>query len=198
MAVIQVSLIQVRSGLQENLPSLATGEFGWSVDTQRLFIGKGTLAEGAPETGVTEILTEYDVGLLNNISNDVDNLMANVSILQSNVASLQTALLFNISTLTDNTILANLTYSGNNVVELSSLASNSLEYTIVRGITSRIGKLSVTNVNGTPSYSDEYVETSATGTDLSFANIGGNVVLQYTTTSTGSPATFTYQLKSYV
>ena len=31
MAVIQVSLIQVRSGLNENLPSLATGEFGWSI-----------------------------------------------------------------------------------------------------------------------------------------------------------------------
>lgn len=57
MAVIQISKIQVRRGLQENLPQLAGGEFGWSVDERRLWIGNGTLAEGAPEQGNTEILT---------------------------------------------------------------------------------------------------------------------------------------------
>lgn len=57
MAVIQISKIQVRRGLQENLPQLASGELGWSVDEQRLFIGNGTLSEGAPEVGNTEIIT---------------------------------------------------------------------------------------------------------------------------------------------
>lgn len=57
MAVIQISKIQVRRGLQENLPQLAGGEFGWSVDEGRLWIGNGTLTEGAPEEGNTEILT---------------------------------------------------------------------------------------------------------------------------------------------
>lgn len=57
MAVIQISKIQVRRGLQDNLPQLAGGEFGWSVDERRLWIGNGTLAEGAPEIGNTEILT---------------------------------------------------------------------------------------------------------------------------------------------
>lgn len=57
MAVIQISKIQVRRGLQENLPQLAGGEFGWSVDERRLWIGNGTLTEGAPEEGNTEILT---------------------------------------------------------------------------------------------------------------------------------------------
>lgn len=57
MAVIQISKIQVRRGLQENLPQLASGEMGWSVDERRLWIGNGTLAEGAPEEGNTEILT---------------------------------------------------------------------------------------------------------------------------------------------
>lgn len=57
MAVIQISKIQVRRGLQENLPQLASGEMGWSVDTQRLYIGNGTLTEGAPEEGNTEIVT---------------------------------------------------------------------------------------------------------------------------------------------
>lgn len=57
MAVIQISKIQVRRGLQENLPQLASGEMGWSVDQQRLWIGNGTTVEGAPEIGNTEILT---------------------------------------------------------------------------------------------------------------------------------------------
>jgi hypothetical protein len=57
MAVIQISKIQVRRGLQENLPQLASGEFGWSIDQRRLYIGNGTLSEGAPAVGNTEILT---------------------------------------------------------------------------------------------------------------------------------------------
>ncbi len=57
MAVIQISKIQVRRGYQENLPQLASGELGWSIDERRLWIGNGTLAEGAPLIGNTEILT---------------------------------------------------------------------------------------------------------------------------------------------
>lgn len=59
MAVVQISRIQARRGLQEDLPSLASAELGWSVDSRRLFIGNGTLAEGAPTEGVTEVLTSY-------------------------------------------------------------------------------------------------------------------------------------------
>ena len=57
MAVIQISKIQVRRGLQDDLPQLAGGEFGWSVDTRKLYIGNGTLTEGASQIGNTEILT---------------------------------------------------------------------------------------------------------------------------------------------
>ena len=59
MAILQISQIQVRRGLNEDLPQLASGELGWSLDTRQLFIGNGTLAEGAPATGVTEVLTEF-------------------------------------------------------------------------------------------------------------------------------------------
>lgn len=59
MAVTQISRIQHRRGLQQDLPQLASAELGWSVDTRRLYIGNGTLEEGAPTVGVTEILTEY-------------------------------------------------------------------------------------------------------------------------------------------
>jgi hypothetical protein len=59
MAIVQISQIQIRRGLQQDLPQLASAEMGWSLDTRRLFIGNGDLTEGAPTTGVTEILTEY-------------------------------------------------------------------------------------------------------------------------------------------
>lgn len=57
MAVTQVSQIQVRYGLQEDIGSLAGGEFAWAIDTQRLFIGNGLIEEGAPVAGITEIMT---------------------------------------------------------------------------------------------------------------------------------------------
>lgn len=67
MAILQISQIQIRRGLQQDLPQLASAEMAWSLDTRRLFIGNGTLAEGAPSTGVTEILTQYSnfLGFIN-------------------------------------------------------------------------------------------------------------------------------------
>ena len=58
MAIVQISQIKHRRGTNENLPQLASAELGWSVDTQQLYIGNGTLEEGAPEIGNTEILTQ--------------------------------------------------------------------------------------------------------------------------------------------
>jgi hypothetical protein len=57
--IVQISRITNRKGLQENLPQLAGAELGWSIDQRRLFIGNGTLQEGAPVIGNTEILTEF-------------------------------------------------------------------------------------------------------------------------------------------
>ena len=59
MAIVQISRITNRKGLIENLPQLAGAELGWAVDTRQLFIGNGTLQEGAPIIGNTEILTEF-------------------------------------------------------------------------------------------------------------------------------------------
>lgn len=59
MAIVQISRITNRKGLQENLPQLAGAELGWSIDTRQLYIGNGTLEEGAPIIGNTEILTEF-------------------------------------------------------------------------------------------------------------------------------------------
>lgn len=62
MAVVQISKIQVRRGRKNvtGIPQLASGEFGWAVDTQELFIGNGSVSEGSPYVGNTKILTEND------------------------------------------------------------------------------------------------------------------------------------------
>lgn len=59
MAIVQVSRIQHRKGLQQDLPQLASAEFGWALDTRKLYIGNGTISEGAASEGITEILTQY-------------------------------------------------------------------------------------------------------------------------------------------
>ena len=62
MAVVQISRIQVRRGQKNTgtgLPQLASGEFGWAVDTQELYIGNGAVSEGAPNVGNTLVLTEH-------------------------------------------------------------------------------------------------------------------------------------------
>ena len=60
MAIVQISRITQRKGLIEDLPQpLASAELGWTTDQRRLFIGNGTLEEGAPVVGNTEILTEF-------------------------------------------------------------------------------------------------------------------------------------------
>ena len=57
MPIVQISRIQHRRGRSTDLPQLAAGEFGWVIDEQRLYIGNGTVADGAPAVGNTEILT---------------------------------------------------------------------------------------------------------------------------------------------
>lgn len=59
MAILQLSRITHRKGLSENLPQLAGAELGWVLDERRLFIGNGTIEDGAPVIGNTEILTEF-------------------------------------------------------------------------------------------------------------------------------------------
>jgi hypothetical protein len=63
MAVVQISKIQVRRGRKGDVgsvPQLSSAEFAWAVDTQELYIGNGSVSEGAPYVGNTKILTEHD------------------------------------------------------------------------------------------------------------------------------------------
>lgn len=54
--------MQVRRGVADSptpsgLPQLASGEIGWAIDQQRLWIGSGSIDEGAPAVENVEILT---------------------------------------------------------------------------------------------------------------------------------------------
>lgn len=63
MAVVQISKIQVRRGRKNSssgVPQLSSAEFAWTVDSQELYIGNGSVAEGAPYVGNTKIITEHD------------------------------------------------------------------------------------------------------------------------------------------
>ena len=63
MAVVQISKIQLRRGRKNSasgLPQLSSGEMGWAIDSQELYIGNGAVSEGAPQVGNTKILTEKD------------------------------------------------------------------------------------------------------------------------------------------
>ena len=64
MAVYQISKIQIRRGKARSgpgFPQLASGELGWAVDSQELYIGNGSISEGAPTVGNTKILTAKDI-----------------------------------------------------------------------------------------------------------------------------------------
>lgn len=93
MAVVQISKIQVRRGQKNNgigIPQLSSAEFAWAVDTQELYIGNGSLAEGAPAVGNTMVLTEHTNIL--ELASSYSFGGSNPSILRSVPRSLQTKL----------------------------------------------------------------------------------------------------------
>jgi len=195
MAVIQISKIQVRRGLQENLPQLGSGEMGWSIDERRLYIGNGTLAEGTPEIGNTEILTIYSpIGAaLSNIAIIEDE----INVIQGNIANLQA----NSTTFAYSVGLAdynNVALSANIIL---TSPTNILDYRISRATSNilatsyRVGTIKISNLNGVVSYQDDYSETADTGITLSVTSTSGNTaVIQYISSSTGYYANLTYYL----
>jgi hypothetical protein len=77
MAVVQISRIQVRRGRSlsgTGLPQLASGELAWSLDTQELYIGNGSVSEGSPAVGNTKILTERDLTVQGNLLNLIQHI----------------------------------------------------------------------------------------------------------------------------
>ena len=195
MAVLEVAKIQVRSGLYEDLPALDTGEFGWCVDTQQLFIGKGTLAEGAPETGVTEIITEYTTASIINSFNSLNANVANITAIANAITS-QIGNLIPVSvTLSNNqSTLANVT-----AVAIEAYGARDLNYRIVMNTHVRSGTISVVQTQGNLiTFSDDYVESGDTGVKLYFTGNASTqtAVLGYTSTA-ATTGNLTYYLQSF-
>jgi hypothetical protein len=189
MAVIQISKIQVRRGLNENLPALDSGELGWSVDTRQLYIGNGTIAEGAPTPGVTEILTTYSNGAL---EVQVQQLEANVANLQSNVITIQSE----IASLAPTVVMLsdNIASPANVGITVNPSSTTRVYYNIVRGTNARIGVIKATNLSGTITYDDEYDETANLGVILGFTTYSNVGQLTYVSTYANLTANVTYTI----
>lgn len=159
MPVVQISQIKHRRGTNENLPQLASAELGWSVDTQQLYIGNGTLEEGAPEVGNTEILTEHS---------DIPGVPTTDS------ATLVYNTTTNVSITTD-TVLG------------SENPGAQIEYVITRGSDIRTGILRVTQYLTNLAYDDEYTETADIGVTLNFTQVANNYAQLSATVGNASP-----------
>ena len=72
-----------------------------------------------------------------------------------------------------------------------------IEYSIVRDGQYRVGRFLVANNTSVTSESDDYVETNTTGVTLTATIVGSNVVVMYTSTSTGFNGTFKYSGRTW-
>ena len=165
MAIVQISQITNRKGLQVNLPQLAGGELGWSVDERRLWIGNGNLEEGAPAIGNTEILTEFS---------NIPQLLSTTETLNNNVST-PTALI----TQSSSQVKA---FSLNYIIVRGSSYRTGL-----LTIATDSGASDLT-------YSDDYVENQLTGISLTVTQVSTAVEINYTSTNTGQIGTITYYI----
>lgn len=186
MAIVQISKIQQRRGLQQDLPSLASAEFGWSIDSRRLYIGNGTLAEGAPALGRTEILTEFSIiNFTNGLTGNVTALQTNVAILQSNIVTINAE----IAALQTGTTTANAaTLIGGTSGSVTSVFANnaSISYTVTQGSKQRTGVLSMSRYGSSASYDDEYNETGTTNLTFNVTANATALSVNYATTTTST------------
>ena len=173
MAIVQVSRITNRKGLAENLPQLAGAELGWAIDTRQLYIGNGTLQDGAPVIGNTEILTEF----------------SDITIQQGTYireAGVQRTLL-------DNT--ANQTITTFNAAAIRAVQ---IDYTITRGVNTRTGVYTIvagtdssgTNLTG----NDTGYQNASTGVTFNQSEASNIVSWLASTTGTGTAATISFSI----
>ena len=189
MAIVQISQIQVRRGLNQDLPQLAAGEFGWSQDTRQLYIGNGTTAEGAPVEGQTEILTQFSIlDFTNSYSGNVANIAANVTTIQNEITAINTEL--------GTTQVATLGPSSSGIVTVLTANNAVISYSLTQGAKQRTGTIR-SSYNATTStivYDEEYSETAAT--DLVFG-MNANTTQANLTYTTTTATTVIYRTQSF-
>jgi hypothetical protein len=166
VAIVQISRITNRKGLQINLPQLAGAEFGWCTDTRKLFIGNGTLEDGAPEIGNTEVLTEFSEVIPPPVIISLQNNVAVERIIITQDPSLVKA--FTMSY----TIIRGTTYRTGVL-------------TVTAG-----------SISGASTYTDDYTENADTGITLSADQADNNLNVYYTSTDTGLSGTMAYVINN--
>ena len=162
MAIVQISRITNRKGLQENLPQLAGAELGWSTDSRRLYIGNGTLQEGAPVIGNTEVLTEFSEIIPPPIVVELLNNQAAPQVIFTEDVNTTKAFSFAYTI-----VRGNRYRTGTVMVAAGSDA-------------------------GPLAFSDSFVENAVTGITLSVTQIDATINVNYTSTNTGISGTMSY------
>lgn len=184
MAIVQISQITNRKGLAVDLPQLAGAELGWSTDSRQLFIGNGTLADGAPVIGNTEILTEFS---------DINTLIANLGQLQLGTYIIKAG---QSAVLDDNTPIAAPLFT----IDATVVQAFTITYTIKRDTAFRTGTIFVATESNPAGPSndlntmDQNAENKTTGIDFVITQSGGTVTVGYTSTSTGQAGTLLYSI----
>ena len=72
-----------------------------------------------------------------------------------------------------------------------------IEYSIQRGTNYRVGRLLIANSSTNPAFSDDSVEIGTTGVSFTVAVSGGNVEVNYLSTSTGQTGNFKYSIRQW-
>jgi hypothetical protein len=195
MAVIQISRIQHRRGLQADLPNLASAELGWSVDSRKLYIGNGTTEEGAPSLGKTEILTQYSIlDFTAGFAGNIIALQGNLVLVNSNAS----ALAERVSKLEAGTytfVSVNLPAGAVEATITSITANNAvINYTLGQGAVERTGTITASRAGGLVSYTEEYIETAPT--DIVFS-MNANVTTANLNFSSTTVANLFYRINSF-
>lgn len=158
MSIRQNAKVQIRHGLQQDLPQLDAGELGYSVDTQQVWIGNGNVADGAPVPGVTEILTSV---ALDQIISKLNNIATPVTV----AASLEPGMT---------------TPTPTGIVVLTANASTGYwNYALTNNDYTRFGQLEYAVSNGNVSWADSFTG-DITDVYLSVGTDGDSVSIYYT------------------
>ena len=182
MAIVQVSRITNRKGLAENVPQLAGAELGWAIDERRLFIGNGTLQEGAPVIGNTEVLTEYSDVFTGRTQFSFGNYIVDAG--------------------TTATLANNATTETVFTIDADSIPAFEVKYMIRRGVYTRTGTYivvgSTDGTSGTLTTSDANpVQNGSTGVTFTVTESASTITFAYSSTNTGVTGTLYYSISYF-
>ena len=164
------------------MPQLAGAELGWAIDQRRLFIGNGTLQEGAPVIGNTEVLTEYS---------DVFAGRTQFSFGDYIVNSGTTA------TIADNTTATFFT------IDANAIPAFQVKYMIRRGVYTETGVYNIVGStdgsggSGFAATASTVVNNGSTGVTFNISETASTISFGYTSTSTGVTGILYYSISYF-